>query len=61
MSESVEWDIDLNIPKDDEYIPKIVKALTDRFGRIPTESEVLMMIYGNPKQVEELWNKEVKR
>jgi hypothetical protein len=55
----VEYDIDLALDKDDDYVPKIINALKERFGRIPTEDEVMMMICGNPEERLALWNKEI--
>ena len=56
---SIEWG-DMSTSNCDR-IPQIIKALTDRFGRIPTESEVLWMIYGTDEERTALWNRDVKQ
>lgn len=40
----------------DDNITKLVLGLTKHFGRIPTENEVMVYLFGTNEQREEIYN-----
>lgn len=45
---------------DDDALKKVVGRLAERFGRYPTEQEVIAFINGSDEERAAIWNKEKK-
>lgn len=44
----------------EDALGKIISSLWDRFGRAPTEDEVMTIIFGDDDAKHTIWNKENK-